>query len=336
MTPAQIRGALFGLLIGDALGVPYEFTPPGQLPPRELLEMTPPPDFPRAHFVPDGTWSDDGACALALLNSLLDCDGLDAHDLARKLSSWQFDGAYAVDGRVFDIGITTSAAIHRFRSGTKAEEAGPDDENSNGNGSLMRVLPLALWHRGSDFDLARDAMRQSLVTHGHLRSQLCCALFCLWARQIGEGAHCETAWANATKMLRELLPSLCHEANLAQDAGELSDLIRQSALAIWESELEWHIRPGDDLRGRGSGYVVDCLRSVRDALREDDFSSVVKYAVALGHDTDTTACIAGGLAGLREGVEAIPQRWMEALRGKEIAAPLIERLLNSTNLKTGD
>lgn len=171
MTKAQLRGALCGLLVGDALGVPYEFTPPDRLPPRQQLELTPPAGWPRAHQVPDGTWSDDGACALALLDSLLDCDGLDAHDLARKLSSWQFEGAYAVDGHVFDVGVTTSAAIRRFRSGVPAEEAGPDDQNSNGNGSLMRVLPLVLWHRGSDFGLARDAMRQSLVTHGHLRSQ---------------------------------------------------------------------------------------------------------------------------------------------------------------------
>jgi ADP-ribosyl-[dinitrogen reductase] hydrolase len=322
MTPDQLKGALCGLLVGDALGVPYEFTPPDKLPPREQLEMTPPPNWPRAHQVPDGTWSDDGACALALLDSLLACRELDAHDLAQKLSSWQFEGAYAVDAQVFDIGITTSAAIRRFRSGVQAEEAGPDDENSNGNGSLMRVLPLVLWHRGPDFDLARDAMRQSLVTHGHLRSQLCCALFCLWARRIGEGVDCETAWTSATKTLRELLPALSRNAT-----GEDDPLFADAALGIWQNELEWHIRPDDDLRGRGSGYVVDCLRSVRDALRESDFENVVKYAVALGYDTDTTACIAGGLAGLREGVEAIPARWMDKLRGKEIAAPIVNRLV---------
>lgn len=159
MTASQIKGAIYGLLVGDALGVPFEFTPPDRLPPREQLEMTPPAGWSRAHFVPDGTWSDDGACALALLDSLLGCNRLDLEDLAQKLSDWQFKGAYAVDGHVFDIGVTTSAAIRRFRLRFQAEEAGPDDELSNGNGSLMRVLPLVLWHRGSDFELARGAMR---------------------------------------------------------------------------------------------------------------------------------------------------------------------------------
>lgn len=125
MTRSQIQGALFGLLVGDALGVPYEFTPPDKLPPRAQLEMTPPPGWPRAHQVPNGIWSDDGACALALLDSLLDCGALDLPDLARKLSNWQFEGAYAVEGHVFDIGVTTSAAIRRFRLGFQAKEAGP-------------------------------------------------------------------------------------------------------------------------------------------------------------------------------------------------------------------
>ncbi|RYX80539.1 ADP-ribosylglycohydrolase family protein [bacterium] len=312
MNPSQLSGALCGLLVGDALGVPYEFKAPERLPALANIEMTPPPNWPRSHFVPDGTWSDDGAQALALLDSLLECGKLDLHDLAERIAQWQFEGRYAVDGEVFDVGITTSDAISRFRSGIKAEEAGPDGELTNGNGSLMRVLPLVLWHKGDDFELARDAMRQSLVTHGHLRSQLCCALYCLWARQIATGLDSETAWVSATATLRSLLPSLCRAAS-----GEFEE---------WENELEWHIRPGDELKGWGSGYVVDSLRSARDAMRQPNYEAVVKYAVSLGDDTDTTACIAGGLAGLREGIEAIPQRWLEMLRGKEICQPILEKL----------
>ncbi|BCM88279.1 ADP-ribosyl-[dinitrogen reductase] glycohydrolase [Abditibacteriota bacterium] len=328
MTSSQLRGALYGLLVGDALGVPYEFKAPERLPPLAQIEMTPPQGWPRAHLVPDGTWSDDGAQALALLDSLLECGGLDLEDLAKRIAQWQFEGSYAVEGQVFDVGITTSNAISRYRSGIKAEDAGPDDELSNGNGSLMRVLPLALWHQGDDFALARDAMRQSLVTHGHLRSQLCCALFCLWARHIAFGVvfgfDSETAWGNATTNLRALLPSLCRAANLPNSGDELANSIADLAYGEWENELEWHIRPADDLKGWGSGYVVDCLRSVRDAMRQPNYEAVVKYAVSLGDDTDTTACIAGGLAGLREGFEAIPTRWLEKLRGKEIIEPILE------------
>ncbi len=327
MRPSQIRGAMLGLLVGDALGVPYEWTPPAKLPPREQLEMTPPADWLPAHFVANGTWSDDGATALALTDSLLDCGGLNLEDLASKIADWQDDGRYAVDGRVFDIGITTSDAIGRFRLGVAAHEAGPDNEMANGNGSLMRVFPLVLWHRDDDEALARDAMAQSLVTHGHLRAQLCCALFCLWARRIGNGADSETAWSEATQTLRALLPDLCRAANPMNDEDEpLQKLMKQVALESWQNELEWHIRPADEIPGRGSGYVVDCLRSVRDALREDNYESAVKTAIALGHDTDTTACIAGSVAGLRDGVDTIPARWLNALRGREICDPIIEKL----------
>jgi len=313
MTSLQIRGAIYGLLVGDALGVPYEFSPPSKLPPRAQIEMTPPSGWSRTYPIPDGTWSDDGAGALALLDSLLDGQGLFLEDLAMKLAAWQGDGEYAVDGHVFDIGITTSAAIRRYKSGVRAEDAGPSDDLSNGNGSLMRVLPLALWHGGDDLALARDAMRQSLVTHGHLRSRLCCALYCLWARRISEGTDSETSWKHATSQLREFLPQLHGENN------------KNTLLETWQSELDFHIRPDDDTPGRGSGYVVDALRSARDAMRESDYESVVKYAVALGNDTDTTACIAGGVAGLRGGIEAIPSRWLEALRGKEMVEGILAK-----------
>ena len=321
---------MLGLLVGDALGVPYEFSPPAKLPPRAQLEMTPPNTWLPAHSVANGTWSDDGATALALADSLLDCGVLNLEDLARKLADWQDNGRYAVDGNVFDIGITTSDAIGRFRSGVAAHEAGPDNEMANGNGSLMRVLPLVLCHRGDDESLAQGAMAQSLITHGHIRAQLCCALFCLWARRIGGGAPSEIAWADATQTLRALLPDLCRAANPIDENDEpLQKLMKQVALESWESELEFHIRPADDTPGRGSGYVVDCLRSVRDALRHENYEAVVKYAIGLGHDTDTTACIAGGVAGLRGGVEAIPARWRNALRGREICNPIIEKLVES-------
>ncbi len=301
----RIAGGMYGLLIGDALGVPYEFHPPAQLPPREQLEFEPPAGFQRAHVgVPPGTWSDDGATALCLLASLLSREQLDLEDLGRRLVNWRELGELAVDHRVFDIGITTSTALSRFRAGTPAAEAGPRGQMDNGNGSLMRVLPLALWHTGRDAELAGLAMRQSLVTHGHLRSQVCCALYCLWARRTLEGAA--DPWAAAVAAFRELFP----EGTPARE------------------ELEAHVRPDSADPGQGSGYVVDCLRSARDCVKAERTSEgVVKAAVALGHDTDTTACVAGGIAGLRDGVGAIPERWMQALRGRDVAEPLFQALL---------
>ena len=300
----RIEGGLYGLLIGDALGVPYEFHPPALIPESGLIEFAPPPGFSRAHEgVPPGTWSDDGAHALCLLASLLYRGTLDVEDLGRRLVNWYELGYMAVDYEVFDVGIQTREALANVRAGVPALEAGPSGEQENGNGSLMRVLPLALWHQGTDAELARDAMLQSRVTHGHLRSQVCCALYCLWARRTLEGSA--NAWADAVATFHALYP----EGTAPRD------------------ELEWSIRPESPDLGRGSGYVVDCLRSARDCVAVGPYERVVKAAIALGHDTDTTAAVAGGIAGLRDGLQAIPERWRKALRGEELVRPMVEQLL---------
>ena len=301
----RIAGGLVGLLVGDALGVPYEFHPANEIPPLSDIEFIPPKDFRRAHLgVPPGTWSDDGAQALVLLASLLDCGKLDLKDFAKGLVDWYETGYMAPDGKVFDVGIQTGQAINKLRSGYRPEKAARRDDHANGNGSLMRVLPLALWHQGSDAELVEDAHRQSLVTHGHIRSQICCALYCLWARRIMEEA--KNPWQEAVLALRQIY---------GQDSAEVE-------------ELDYFIRPDDEPIGQGSGYVVDSLRSARMVMTVGIYEQVVKAAIALGHDTDTTACIAGGIAGLRDGLSAIPKRWTDNLRGKEIYEPELKKLLD--------
>ena len=222
---------------------------------------------------------------------------------------WHDLGRFAVDRRVFDVGIQTGTALPALREGTPALEAGPAEERTNGNGSLMRVLPLALWHLGSDAELVADARLQSRVTHGHLRSQACCALYCLWARRVMEGS--ENPWSEAVAALRGLWAD------------------EPASLAV----LEESIRPDDPPGGRGGGYVVDCLHSARWAVEAGPYEQVVKAAVAIGDDTDTTACVAGGIAGLRDGVAAIPERWRRALRGREWLDPLLGALLERDSVR---
>lgn len=302
----RIRGGLLGLLVGDALGVPYEFHHPHDLPPLEQLEFNPPAGFHRAHAgVKPGTWSDDGAQALALLATLLNHRDFDPTDFAERLVDWYQRGYLAVDFEVFDVGIQTAQAIGRLKGGAKPLEAGSSLESANGNGSLMRVLPLALWHKGSDAELVELARRQSQVTHGHLRAQLCCALYCLWARQ--ELLGNPNSWEAATQNLVNLYPT---------------DSLERTEIAI-------NIRPLGEYKPNGTGYVVDCLHSARWAVANStSYEETVKRAVALGHDTDTTACVAGGIAGIRYSSQGIPSRWLEGLRGKELYTGLLERLID--------
>lgn len=302
----RIKGGIIGLLVGDALGVPYEFHVREAIPPFDEIEFEPPAGFRRAHAgVPIGTYSDDGAQALILLNSLLECDRFDAAHFARGLVDWYEKGFMAVGAKVFDVGIQTAHAIRTLERGTEPLLAGGADEYSNGNGSLMRVLPLALWHQGTDLELVADAFDQSAVTHGHIRAKLCCALYCLWARGILQNA--ENAWEAAVETLYEIF-------------GEGT---------IERAEFETRIFPKDSVFDvKGSGYVVDSLRAARWANGNKTYEETVKAAISLGQDTDTTACIAGGIAGLRFGIGEIPERWRENLRGREIYAPLLEKLLD--------
>lgn len=300
----RVSGGLIGLLVGDALGVPYEFHPPESIPPADLIEYAPPVGFQRAHVgVPPGTWSDDGAQALILLDSLLTCGGLDLAHFAGGLRRWLLEGFYAVNRSVFDIGAQTSTALNRLGAGIPPESSDPSEERHNGNGSLMRVLPLALWHRGDDRELMALAARQSLPTHGHPRSQVACALYCLWARVTLE-EHPDP-WSSAVSRF--------------QNQGGL-DLFP-------EAEVQRVLDPGNAASARGTGYVLDTLWSAKAAVEcTIDFEGCVRKAITLGHDTDTTSAVAGGIAGLKYGVTGIPTRWRDNLRGSDEYEPLIVKL----------
>jgi len=300
----RLSGGLLGLLVGDALGVPYEFHSRSALPPSTEIAFTPPAKFRRSHSsVPPGTWSDDGAQALCLLSTLLDRGGLDLWHFSENVLRWYRDGDFTPDQRRFDCGLQTAAAFECLENGTPPDRSGPCEEEDNGNGSLMRVLPLALWHSGSDAELYADARCQSLVTHGHLRSQLCCAFYVLWARQLLRGER--DGWDAAAEKLLALTRS---DGDFAREAKFILAATNRNSAC-------------------GSGYVLNSLWSARIAMDESNYAAVVRTAVSFGNDTDTTACIAGGLAGIREGFHAIPEVWCRSLRGRSVYQPLLDRLL---------
>lgn len=312
---ARAAAGLWGLLLGDALGVPYEFTPPQRLPDLRYLEMVPPEDFARAHgHVPPGTWSDDGSQALVLLHHLQQHGGFVAEAFAQDLLRWR-QGWLWVDEDVFDVGLQTERVLRRLSQGLTVAQATEDGERSNGNGSLMRVLPLALWHPGSNAKLVRDAHSQSRVTHAHPQSLVCCALYALTARQLLRAAP-----APATP---QGLPDPCVQATAALQAvyGAWPGPEGQPLRHTLDEVVAWP----HSHRPSGGGYVVDSLWSCLATLAAPSFAAAIRQAIAFGNDTDTTAALAGGLAGLRFGMEGLPPHWLRALRGKELAEPLIRR-----------
>lgn len=182
----------------------------------------------------------------------------------------------------------------------------------NGNGSLMRVLPLALWHNGVDEALVRDAHLQSLPTHAHPRSLVACAFYCLVARGYLRGENDPWSWGDwRIQTIYEASPDRLSSERFLNEL----DTLRRF--------------PTTD-RPRGSGYVLDTIWSAKRALEAPSFEEVIRSAIQFGHDTDTTAAVAGGLAGIRFGLASIPDRWLLLLRGYELAAPLIAPLVGQS------
>jgi ADP-ribosyl-[dinitrogen reductase] hydrolase len=286
--------------------VPYEFKDAAQITTVEWRGQG-------TRNQPAGTWSDDGALMLALLDSLLRTRAtgeaaFDTTDQAKRFLAWRDDRDYTPDhDGSFDIGNATGAAISRFRNGTPAERAGGTNEGSQGNGSLMRILPIALVERDlPDQELVTHAHRSSRVTHGHPVPQAACALYVLIARNLLHGQARNEAMDNARTALRHVYE-------------------QHAKAAMWLGALET-IEGWSDRSGRGN--VVDSFWSAWDAVAgATSYRDAVERAVKYGHDTDTTACIAGGLAGIRWGVEGIPVEWKAGLRGQDIVEPLVAALV---------
>jgi ADP-ribosylglycohydrolase len=203
-------------------------------------------------------------------------------------------------GKVFDIGGTTSRALARITSGGRAELAGGDDQFSNGNGSLMRIIPVSLRFANSPTKLMLDCVhRASAITHRHPRSQMACGLFTLVIRELLNGSDVSKALVNALSGFRSF-----YEPD-----------------PWWAAEFDYFqlLLPGDLARRPESeidsdGYVLHTLAaSLWCLLTTGGYQECVLKAVNLGGDTDTTGCVAGGLAGVYYGLADIPEQWIDAL-----------------------
>jgi ADP-ribosylglycohydrolase len=314
---SRLAGGIWGHLVGDAAGVPYEFEDPRGID-AVVFGRT---DGPWRQS--PGTWSDDGALMLALLDSLLG-GRFDTDDQGARALAWADRGAYTPggDGK-FDIGGTTSAAMAALRRGVPAEDAGPTGERAAGNGSLMRILPLALLERAPRTDvrhparkvpderLVQDAHAASRVTHGNLLCQAACALYSLVVRRLLAGDAPPAALETARRKLRDLY---------GRDRALTAHLAALDAIEAWKERS-------------GRGFVVDSFWSAWDAfVGAGDYEETIVRAIRYGNDTDTTAAIAGGLAGVHWGWQSIPVAWRRAMRGREVATPLADALATTTGL----
>jgi len=156
----EIKSALFGVAVGDALGVPVEFNS------RQTIAKNPVTDMVGfgTYNLPPGTWSDDSSLAFCLAEALT--QGFELKTIGQNFVNWYNHNFWTPRGNVFDIGIATRQAIARLAQGEKAELSGGFDESDNGNGSLMRILPLLFYIQDKPINERYEITKQvSSITH---------------------------------------------------------------------------------------------------------------------------------------------------------------------------
>jgi ADP-ribosylglycohydrolase len=312
MMKNKILAVMLGHAVGDALGVPVEFSW------RDELDINPVRDMMGygSYNLPKGCWSDDTSLSLATLDSLKS-GRVDYLEIMDNFLAFYERDEYTPMGVMFDIGRTCLASIRRYAKGTHPLECGQRDELSNGNGSLMRIHPAALYLYFTGYE-TEEALREigdlSSLTHAHERSRVGCGIYSLVLWELLRSPEKEAVYrglCRAEKIYAESPEFSHYKKKLIDRIGKRDNL--GGKCKIFRDEIE------------SSGYIVDTLEAaVWCVLTTNDYKSCVLKAVNLGRDTDTVAAVAGGLAGALYGLSAIPTGWLRALRRRKY----IEKLCN--------
>ena len=293
----RILGGLWGAVVGDALGVPVEFKSRAEREKNPVTDMRGYGTFD----LPPGSWSDDSSLMLCTIEGLL--HGFDAERIGKIFIRWLRESHWTPYGIVFDVGFGTSQAIRHIEQGVAAEQAGSVQENNNGNGSLMRILPVAIYCLDmADDDVIHHAHRASSITHGHPRSLMSCGMYCLMARALLNGS----APLDAYLSIVERAKGIYGKPPFLGEMPHFSRILGGDIGSYPEKKIE------------SDGYVVHTLEAALWCLlTTESYRDAVLKAVNLGHDTDTTAIVTGGLAGSYYGLSAIPEEWRSQIARRD-------------------
>ncbi|TXM95364.1 ADP-ribosylglycohydrolase family protein [Methylobacterium sp. WL116] len=315
----RARGALLGLAVGDALGTTLEFSRRDTLP--HQTEVTGGGPFQLS----PGQWTDDTSMSLALADSLLQAPGFDPADLMARFVAWYREGAYSCTGACFDIGITTRESLAKFLR-TADPYVGSTDPDTAGNGSLMRLAPVALVTLHDPGEAERIAEAQSRTTHGAPQAVEACAYFVQLLREAVLGQPDvlrPRPWVGIdTDGLRprHFISGVDDDLTPLSRTGEAA--IHKIAQGSWRGKSRAQIR--------SSGYVIHTLEAALWAVgTTTTFEEAVTLAVNLGDDADTVGAVTGQLAGALYGASAIPERWLHPLAWRERISQLADALLTA-------
>lgn len=287
------KSGIIGLAIGDAMGVPLEFCIREKLQDNITTKMI----GYGSHSVPKGSWSDDTSMTLCLIDAINKTGKVIYKDIADNFVKWAENNEFTPTGKRFDIGRTCLYAIMNYERGVLPEEAGLDDRMSNGNGSLMRILPLSYlcltknMNQNEIFDVVKNV---SSITHRHEISVLGCYIYVLFGIELLKGKSLIEAY----NYIKE-----CNYSMFIEDNISVYDRILKNDISQYKIE-----------EIKSTGYVVDTLEAtIWTLLTTDSYNSAIIKAINLGNDTDTVGACVGGLAGIYYGLESFDKDWLRDL-----------------------
>ncbi len=285
--------------MGDALGTTLEFCAPGSFTPIDDMHGGGP------FALRAGQWTDDTAMALCLAHSLLHRQGFDAADQMNRDCNWYQHGQLSSTGACFDIGATVRQALERYLDGGPAVGGGTDPRSA-GNGSLMRLAPVAMYDAQCPDQLADRAADSSRTTHAAAEALDACRLFAVQLRAaLLGGTRDQVLHAQPETSLTPAVHTLAIRDHVAVPAAQI----------------------------RGMGYVIDSLSAALWCFATiESCAETVLRAANLGENADTTAAICGQLAGAFYGIDGIPAAWRERVQDAAEIVVLADRLYEAASV----
>lgn len=316
---------MMGVVVGDALGCPVQFIS------RNIINNRPQGpvtgmEAGGVYNMPEGTWTDDSSMAIATMASIIENGKVDPDDIMKRFVDWELKGEYTPFGKAFDQGITCTNAIYNYMKNHDVDVCGATGEYANGNGALMRIMPVCLYYYDrqkmvctSEDEAIYGIHKISGLTHNHLRSNMCCGIYYFCVKSVIDGVKGNNR-ASLIDLLQEGI-----DKGLKYYSHDISNMTEMAYLGRL-----FHLNEFMDVtidKIKSSGYVIDSIEAaIWCLINTNSYKECMLKAVNLGDDADTVAAIAGGLAGLYYGYDEIPKDWLAVIKKREWIEEMCKKL----------